>query len=315
VSAAFSTSHAHPQYSTFRALGTTIEVGVRDADQLDAVSAHVRETVETIEQTFSRFRPDSELAHVEQHAGVETQCSALFVELLGLACWAAASTDGWFDPTIRDALEAAGYDRDFAEVENGGPGPSRRASPAGRWRALRFDQARRTVTLPPGTRLDFGGIGKGFAVDLALRTLPALTGVIISAGGDVCVAGPPPDGGWLCDIAVSADSAVESTLVLHAGAIATSGTGRRRWRRAGVDLHHLIDPYTGKPGVSPWLAVSAAAGSCVAAEVAAKVGWLRGYAGPGWMTTQGLAARFRAPSGRVVTVGNWPADSAGETTS
>ena len=314
MTAVASTSNDSATYGQFHALGTTIEIGVCDHAQLAALTAHVRDTFETVEQTFSRFRPDNELACVERQAGAETDCSPLFVELLALACWAAASTDGWFDPTIRDALEAAGYDRDFARVVADGPGPARPALPAGRWRALRFDRARQTVTLPHGTRLDFGGIGKGFAVDLALRTLPESAGVLINAGGDLAIAGAPPDGGWLCDIAVSADSPVETTLTLRAGALATSGTGRRRWTRDGVELHHLIDPRTGRPGESPWLIVSVAAGSCVAAEVAAKVGWLRGYSGPWWVAEQDLAARFLARDGRVVRVGGWPTDSSGETT-
>jgi thiamine biosynthesis lipoprotein len=301
-----------PAAAEFRALGSQIVVVTREPEQLDGVTTHARTVMETLEQTFSRFRADSELAYVESCAGQPTRCSPLFVELLQLALWAAASTDGWFDPTVRDALEAAGYDRDFAAVLTDGPAPARPALPAGRWRAIRVDAERGLVTLPPATRLDFGGIGKSFAVDRVVRSLPAgFGGALISAGGDLAVAGPPPEGGWLCEIAVGAETPTEQVVALRAGALATSGIGRRRWQRGGQELHHLIDPQTGQPGVSPWLIVSVAAGNCVAAEVAAKVGWLRGYAGPGWVAAQGLAARFQARDGRVVTVGGWPAAASG----
>jgi thiamine biosynthesis lipoprotein len=297
-----------PVFSSFAALGSQVEVGVTRSDLLAEVSAHVRAQVELVEQSFSRFRSDSELSDIEQRAGQPTRCSPLFGELLQLACWAAASTDGWFDPTIRDALEAAGYDRDFSAVERNGPGPARSAAPAGRWRAIHYDSATRLVTLPSGLRLDFGGIGKGFAVDLALRTLPALdAGVLVSAGGDLAISGPPPEGGWRCGIAPTPDSPAETTVALWRGALATSGLGRRQWTRAGQAMHHLIDPRTGQPGVSPWRCVSVAASGCLAAEVAAKVGWLRGYAGPAWLHGQGLPGRFQALTGRVVTTERWPA--------
>jgi thiamine biosynthesis lipoprotein len=62
-------------------------------------------------------------------------------------------------------------------------------------------------------------------------------------------------------------------VALGAGALATSGLGRRRWWRGGREWHHLIDPQTGQPGASPWRTVTVAARDCAVAEVAAKVGW------------------------------------------
>src|SRR5207244_3607540 len=65
------------------------------------------------------------------------------------------------------------------------------------------------------------------------------------------------------------------TVRLERGALATSGTDRRRWTRAGQLQHHLIDPRTGKSAHSPWQYVTACAATCVGADVAAKVGFLR----------------------------------------
>ena len=85
-------------------------------------------------------------------------------------------------------------------------------------------------------RLDLGGIGKGFAAERVAELL-ALTGPsLVSAGGDVAVRGVPTEGTW----AVAVDDTL--TLGLTRGGLATSGRDRRRWRRGGVEQHHLIDP-------------------------------------------------------------------------
>ncbi len=290
----------------FTALGTTIEVIVTDPAALSEVVQHVRDRIDEIDATFSRFRPDSELARLEQGGSKPQRASALFLELLDLAYKATESTDGWFDPTIRDALEASGYDRSIEDLERSGPGPERAARPAGQWFRINYDRRRGLVELRDGVRLDFGGIGKGFAVDYALRTLPVDCGVLINAGGDLAVAGQAPEGGWLCDVGTTWSSDVEETIVLWEGALATSGLGRRQWQRNGKRMHHLIDPRTGRPGKSPWRIVTVGARTCVAAEVAAKVAWLRGTTGPSWLNVVGLSGRFAGDDGDVVTVGNWP---------
>jgi thiamine biosynthesis lipoprotein len=290
----------------FHGLGTTIEVLTTDPGALDEVVVHARRCLDEIDRTFSRFRQHSELSRLERGGNKPQRASALFLELLELADRATASTDGWFDPTIRDALEASGYDRSIEQLEADGPGPERDARPAGDWHRINYDRRRGLVELRDGVRLDFGGIGKGFFVDYALRTLPVDCGVLINAGGDLAVAGPAPDDGWICDVGTTFGSEIDETVVLWEGALATSGLGRRQWLRNGKRLHHLIDPRTGRPGRSPWRIVTVGARSCVAAEVAAKVAWLRGETGPSWLNVIGLSGRFAGDDGRVVTVGSWP---------
>ncbi|WP_051913682.1 FAD:protein FMN transferase [Thermorudis peleae] len=293
--------------AAFPALGTEVTVLVTDPVQLWPIVQHVRQCIDVIDRTLSRFRPDSELARLERIVDLPQPASPLFLEALELALRAARDTEGWFDPTIRDALEAAGYDRSIEQLEAVGPGPNRPALPAGQWLRIRYNRALGWVCIPRGVRLDFGGIGKGFAVDYALRTLPVNdVGVLLNAGGDLAVRGPTPPGGWLCDIAVDVSSPPEAHVVVFEGALATSGLGRRQWTRNGERLHHLIDPRTGLPGVSPWRIVTVAARSCAVAEVAAKVAWLKGEEGPAWLEDLGLAGRFAAKDGSVITVGPWP---------
>jgi thiamine biosynthesis lipoprotein len=295
------------RHAEFGALGSRIVVGVTEPLVLPPALEHVRAAFHRIDCTLSRFREDSELRRLERHPGAPAIASPLFLEVLELACRAAASTDGWFDPTVRDAVEAAGYDRSIELLERDGPGAERDARPAGRWPLIRYDRGSGMLLVPAGVRLDFGGIGKGFAVDYALRDIPTGGGgVLVSAGGDLGVTGMPPGAGWPCEIAATPEGATETVVLLQQGALATSGLGRRQWRRNGNALHHLIDPHTGRPAASPWRIVTVAARTCVAAEVAAKVAWLMGEAGPAWVARQGLTARFSGTDGEERTVGWWP---------
>jgi len=121
---------------------------------------------------------------------------------------------------------------------------------------------------------------KSLAVDAALELIPG--DGFVSAGGDVAVRGGAvvglPAGG---------------SLRVLAGGIATSGSTKRRWRRGGEMQHHLIDPRTGRPAESRWDEVTVAAGSCLAADVAAKAAFLLSDDGPAWLDDRGLAGRFR----------------------
>jgi thiamine biosynthesis lipoprotein len=203
--------------------------------------------------------------------------SALFARTLRAALEAAAATDGLVDPTLGAALEAAGYDRDFARI-----GPD--ASPAGpavpgRRRSVRL--AGRVLLRPPGVRLDLNGVVKALAVDdaLGLCDWPGF----VSAGGDVAVRG----GAVVC-------LPRGESVHLEDGGVATSGITHRRWLRGGSVQHHLIDARTGRPASSRWTEVTVVAGTCLEADVAAKAAFLLSDDGPTWLEERGLAGRFIA---------------------
>jgi FAD:protein FMN transferase len=77
---------------------------------------------------------------------------------------------------------------------------------------------------------------------------------------------------------VSVETAAEPLTLELCGssALATSGRDLRRWRRAGRELHHLIDPATGLPSESDLLRATAIAHDAVDAEIAAKALFLAG---------------------------------------
>lgn len=245
---------------TFAAMGTTIELLV-EADAVDFEPAVAE--FERLEQVMSRFRPTSELSHLNRDGRITA--SQDLAEVVGLALSARDRTGGLFDPTVHDAVVGAGYDRTFAALDRDHPAAAVAARCGG---GVSVDG--RVISLEPGYRLDLGGIGKGFAAERVAQQLALAGPCLVSAGGDVAVRGVPAEGTW----PVAVDDTL--TLGLDRGGLATSGRDRRTWRRAGADQHHLIDPATGRPAVTDLLRVTAVGRDAVDAEVLAKTLLLAG---------------------------------------
>ena len=91
------------------------------------------------------------------------------------------------------------------------------------------------------------------------------------------------------------------------GGLATSSVTCRRWRRAGRELHHIVDPRTGYPARGPWRTVTVAAASCAEANAASTAAIIAGEQAPAWLTVQGLPSRLVAHDGSVLRCCGWPA--------
>ncbi len=278
----------HEHVRELRAMGSDcrVRVVVDEADDglgpvmLDDAVALLAE----LEDRWSRFRDHSELSALNAHAGAPVFTSAETATIVAMAVQAWSDTGGLFDPTVHDALVAAGYDRSFDALGAEGARPdvdaARRTTvpgPAG----IEVDERVGLVQLPPGCRIDLGGIGKGRAADLVLDRL-LLTGAVgacVDLGGDVRVGGRTAGGSddWL----IAVDDPFRpgrdlAALRLASGAVTTSSRTRRRWVGAGGEGHHLIDPRTGRPAASGLASVTVVAGTAAAAEVHAKAALVGG---------------------------------------
>lgn len=280
---------------TFPAMGSIVEL-ILDGEPPDAEAALARaeREVHRLERMLSRFLPTSELSRL--NAGRTFDASPDLLEVTRLALEARDRTDGRFDPTVHDALVAAGYDRSFDDLAPDGTAISPGAACAGN---VTVTGSR--IEIEPGYRLDLGGIAKGYAADRACALLATAGPCLVNAGGDLAVHGTPEEGVW--PVAVEVPGA-ELTLGLAHGALATSGRDHRRWRRGGVDLHHLVDPATGLPAVTSLLRVTAFADSAVQAEVAAKALLLAGAdAARAEAEALGIPAVLLADDGRIMLTG------------
>lgn len=285
------------QTHAFRAMGTDVEFLVESRMSEDDAFARVEEEFRRLESLFTRFDDDSELSRLNRAGSLEV-CSEL-VEVTELAIDARRRTGGRFDPTVHDALVAAGYDRTFAEIDTDNPRVGESPCRCGGYVAV--DRLRSRVQLGNGVHLDLGGIAKGYAVDRACDLLMSRGPCLVNAGGDLAVRGLPPQGTWAVEVETASGGL---TLGLDSGALATSGTDRRSWRRGGDELHHLIDPSSGRPAESDLLRVTVAAKSAVEAEVHAKALYLVGAEPASAEADQlGLPCVLVTRDGNVLTAG------------
>jgi len=250
------------QRRSFAAMGTEVELLLEadDASLLAEVEAEFRR----LETLLSRFRPDSELSRLNE-AG-EAHVGAELLELIEIAVEARVASDGRFDPTVHDAVVAAGYDRSFELLADSAETPTASARVGG---SVTIDPTTRHVALEPGYRLDLGGIAKGWAADRTLVVLAQAGPALVNAGGDLAAAGRV----W--PIAVEAAGGA-ITLGLEDGGVATTGRDRRTWVQGGEARHHLIDPRTGAPAGGDVQTVTVVADCAAEAEVLAKTLFLAG---------------------------------------
>ena len=299
--------------ASWRALGTGVRLVVHDGD-LATARAAVEALLDRVDRTYSRFRPDSELLALHARAAEFVPISPLLADAIEIALDAAEQTGGAVDPTVGRAMRAIGYDADFATLGARSGPIELRLEPIPGWQAVELSRVRGEVRLRPGVELDLGSTGKAYAADLAATAaLDAVdrpgAGILVSLGGDIATAGRAPDRGWR--ILVAEDSEVPAdadgeTIAIPGGAIATSSTTVRRWRRAGRELHHLVDPRTGQPAVSPWRTVTVVADTCVRANTEATAAIIRDESGLERLAATGLPARVVDRDGRIVRLNGWP---------
>jgi len=306
------------QTADWRALGTGVRLVVVDGD-LDVARHAVEAVLDRVDRAYSRFRDDSELVALNARAGSTVTVSPLLADAIGAGLRAAGITGGAVDPTVGRAMRAIGYDADFDHVRNPTGPIELRLEPIPGWQSIDFSPARREVRVRPGVEIDLGSTGKGLAADLAAAAAlaaigspsgdPRHAGVLVSLGGDIAVAGTAPEGGWRVLVAEDSETpsdAAGEVIAIEAGAIATSSTTVRRWRRGDRTLHHLVDPRTGGPVDSPWRTASVVAATCVEANTASTAAVVLGADATAWLEAAQLPARLVARDGSVTRLNGWP---------
>ena len=244
---------------------------------------HAVDLVGQLERTWSRFLPDSEISALNEAAGRITIVSSVTYELVARAERARRATAGAFNPLMLDQLVDLGYDRTWTDVQSDADAADEDVvatiDPACDVGIELFPEIS-AVCLPEGVGFDPGGIGKGLAADMvAAVLLDAGAGAVqLELGGDVRLAGPAWGGDdWeVCVDDTDHDTAIAATIRIPEGGVATSSTMRRRWRRGGADIHHLLDPRTGRPASTDLDAVTAVAPELWWAEVVAKTAVMAG---------------------------------------
>jgi thiamine biosynthesis lipoprotein len=185
--------------------------------------------------------------------------------------------------------------------------------PAGRFTEIELDSDRRSVRIPAEVELDLGASAKALAADRnSGRIADAIgSGALVSLGGDIAVAGEPPEGGWV--VAIDDDHSTlpaltHTRVAIASGGLASSGIRVRRWRTVLGEMHHILDPRTGRPVRGPWATVAVAAATCLEANAASTAALVVGNNAPAWLDQRSLPSRLSRVDGTALCLAGWPAD-------
>jgi thiamine biosynthesis lipoprotein len=250
-------------------MGTVVVAIGPDRAGLDAT----RRLFARVERLASRFDPASELSAVNRSRETRVELSPTLAKIVRVAADLRGRTGGLVDAGIGGAVLAWGYDRTFADLGDR-PRPADDVGKADRW-AMEGDVL---VRADAGTKIDLGGVAKGWTCDLAVDK--GMAG-IVNAGGDVRSRDPEAE----VDVETPWGD-VAATLPIGVGGLATSSVTRRRWRAGGDEAHHLIDPRSMAPARTPVLSATAMAATAAEAEAGAKAVLILGADGLEWADRQ-----------------------------
>lgn len=266
----------HDQSTHFTAMASPCLVLVDTQDR--RLGTEVGEIVKAealrIEAKFSRYRP-SVVTHINETAGQAVTVDEETADLVDYAMTCYALSDGSFDITSGALRRAWTFD-----------GSASVPTESQVREALRYvgcqhvDWKRPVLRLKANMEIDFGGIGKEYAVDRALSLAESYTSapVLVNLGGDLRVSGARQDGSpWYVAIEnVHKAGTAAGLLELLSGALATSGDAHRYVSGSGGRYGHVLNPKTGWPICDAPRSVTVHASTCTEAGLLAKLALLRG---------------------------------------
>lgn len=263
----------------FEAMASPCEIlldGVNRKDAEQALAFAARETWR-LERTFSRYVSGNPVDRINRGKGEPVTVDDEMALMLDYAAQCHDLSDGRFDITsgvLRRAWRFNGSSHLPEQEET-----DALLDLVG-WDKLSWQRPQ--LILPEGMEIDFGGIGKEYAVDRVLldlkQSLPEGSSVLVNFGGDLACSGPRTSGkAWIVGVEDHQKlSGSSGTLSLYCGALATSGDSRRYLLKNGVRYSHILDPRTGWPVPDAPHSVTVAAPTCTLAGMLATFAMLEG---------------------------------------
>ena len=239
-----------------------------------------------IERKFSRYRDDNPVHAINHAQGKPVEVDEEMARLLDFAaqCW--ELSDGLFDLTsgvLRRVWKFDGSDR------LPDPKAVREVMQLVGWHKAEWKAPH--LRLKPGMEIDFGGIGKEYAVDRAAELGLKAGGapLLVNFGGDLYATGPRRDGSpWNVAIESAAPGDLAPRIELRRGGVTTSGDARRFLLRDGVRYGHILDPRSGWPVKDAPRSVTVLESNCTQAGLLSTLAILQGKGAEKFLIEQGV---------------------------
>lgn len=222
-------------HQEFEALGTkwSIDLSAPLAVSKEEISSAIQGRIAVFEKNYSRFRADSIISQIAKKKGtyILPTDAAPMLELYKKLY---AVTDGTFTPLIGQVLVDAGYDADYSLR------PKKMTQPP-RWEEV-LEYKEPVLHMKKAAQLDFGGVGKGYMVDLVGEILHAykVDSFTVDAGGDILYFNHQKEP---LRVGLEHPGDVKKVLgvaEIHNESICASSGNRRKW----ANFHHIINPHT-----------------------------------------------------------------------
>ena len=235
-------------------MGNQFEISAVSDDEQYAnrcINAGIEE-IKRIEKLLTTFHDSSETNLINRNAGIEpVKVSEELFNLIERSIRISSITQGAFDITY-GSIDKSLWNFDTQMKSLPDIGTAKEMVRLINYRSIVLDRAHTTVFLKEkGVRVGFGGIGKGYAAEMAKNIMQQLgiANGIVNASGDLTTWGLQPTGEeWTVGIAnPNVSGEVFSYLKISGLAVATSGNYEKFIMVDGKKYSHTIDPRTGLP--------------------------------------------------------------------
>jgi thiamine biosynthesis lipoprotein len=285
-------------------LGTYVEIAADGAacPDLDAAIDAAFAAIERVHRLMSFHDPASDVSRLNRDAATRAVAiDAWTFEVLGTALDLNRRSNGAFDVAVAPALQARGLLPRHAGSPDGAD--TRQAD------AIDLCARRRVRFREGGTRIDLGGIAKGFAVDRAVATLRSqgVESALVNAGGDLAAFGPQPRTIHIRDPRDPRHSL--GAVAIRDEALASSGGRFDPVLAPDAAPPAVIDPRLRAP-VSTILGATVRAPTCMLADALTKVVMIAGVAAAPLLDTFGASALMVRADGEVLCMPGWQASRA-----
>ncbi|MBT7982371.1 MAG: FAD:protein FMN transferase [Akkermansiaceae bacterium] len=233
-------------------MGTMFKVVVYSSYSYSDTATIIEQAYDLAEEMnniFSDYMADSEVGKFNRCEPNEPhRASSHLIDLLKSSKKISLRTQGNFDPTCGSLSRLWRLSRRTNKLPS--PKKLEAAKAACGFSNLKIENSSALITkLNPDTRLDFGGIAKGYTADKMLELLKnkGLSSSSISAGGDIVLGDPPPGkDGWRVQIIPYRNkNRKPTTIKISNAAVSTSGNTEQAITIKGQRYSHILNPISG----------------------------------------------------------------------
>lgn len=238
---------SEPYSTDFFAMDTFMSVKVLGSDG-ESLAQQCESEINALESVLSRTREDTDIAKLNAADGAPLTLSDEGAKLLSTALDLSAATNGAYDPTVAPLTDLWGIGTEHQKV----PSQSEIDAALQNVGIAHVHENGDAVTLDSGSKIDLGGIAKGYAADLCADILKSADadGLLV-LGGNIYAVGTNEGKDWNIGIA-DPDEPTDTVaaVAVHDLSVVTSGDYERYFEQDGVRYHHIFDPKTGYPAAS-----------------------------------------------------------------